>query len=85
MKRCVAETVQTCTAMNIRQFQKVIDHCPPSMPVRAKRFAQMLRSVIEGAHPWPSLSQPGQYRLSARAVLDYLELMFPTDAIRDAA
>lgn len=86
VKGFVAETLQTWTAMYIRKFQEVIDLYPPAKPVTAKKLAEMFVSVVEGGLILErAYGNPGMTARQSEQFRDYLELLFPTAKIWEAA
>ena len=86
VKGFVAETLQTWTAMYIRKFQEVIDLYPPVKPVKAKKLSEMFVAVIEGGLILErAYKNPGMAARQSEQFRDYLELLFPTAKVREAA
>ena len=86
VKGFVADTLQTWTAMYIRKFQEVIDLYPPLKPVTAKRLAEMFISVIEGGLILErAYGNAGMTARQSEQVREYLDLLFPTANVREAA
>jgi TetR/AcrR family transcriptional repressor of nem operon len=86
VKGFVAETLQTWTAMYIRKFQEVIDRYPPVRPVTAKRLGEMFVAVIEGGLILQrAYGNPGMTARQSEQFREYLQLLFPQAAGRQAA
>ena len=86
VKGFVSDTLQTWTAMYIRKFQEVIDLYPPQKPITAKRLAEMFISVIEGGLILErAYGNAGMTARQSEQFREYLELLFPTASVREAA